>query len=382
MYYLITEQLVHLAEEAGEDHEKALTALDFLDLASLLGKHFVCAENSSLFDRIIKLKPHAKCFRELRNNFSFIYSIGSTYHWHAEFLPGNTPSRIDEELETVFISLSELSRFEIYRETQLLGENLSDVRFYEIVLKFYKVVHGVEKTRSCFHPLLGGGHTTALVYRYECDNPTSFILCLADSDFKYCGAALGDTAKEIQKVYGYKTQPPFNGYYYFIERAREVENLIPLSIYKEYAKRPQTGASNRVDKISDLFTVAPALAPFFDMKDGVSLYTLLNHDSLDPILNEIKKIIPNIEKRVEDDSSQLEASKPGIKGESRKEEMKKIHYIDGLGSRILENILSCFDQDSILEGMIQNSNTFQTNEYERIGQLVYDWTASTDRKRI
>ena len=118
------------------------------------------------------------------------------------------------------------------------------------------------------------------------------------------------------------------------------------------------------------------------MKDGVSLYTLLNHDSLDPILNEIQKIIQNIEKRVEDDISQLEASKAGIKGESRKEEMKKIHYIDGLGSRILENILSCFDQDSILEGMIQNSNTFQTNEYERIGQLVYDWTASTDRKRI
>ena len=382
MYYLITEQIVQLAEGAGEDREKACEALEYLDLASRLGKHFVCAEESKLFDRILDLPLHTQSFREIRNNFSFVANIGKTYHWHAEFLPSKSLSSIDSTNKIVYISLSDLSRFEVYRETQVLGENLSDVSFFKVVLNYYKRSIGVERTNNCFHPLLGGGHTTSEVYKYESDNPCSFLLCITDSDYKYSGAPLGDTAKAIKQISSESGSNRFNALFYHIKGAREIENLIPLSIYIKYASNPQTGLLSKVNNIRDLFKLAPSLAPFFDMKEGISLHTLINRDPADTILEEVKKVAPDIESKMAQDYSIIEEQCPGINGNAKKEELKKIHYFYGLGGRILENIVSSIGTGEIEDEMEQQASLFQKEEYDRIGQLMYDWTASSFKKRL
>ncbi len=157
---------------------------------------------------------------------------------------------------------------------------------------------------------------------------------------------------------------------------------VPISVYKKYAENPETGAKKKVDFIIRLFSCSPSLAPFFDFKEGINLYSISDSTHKNRIIEEVKQIIPDIDSRMIEDITKINEHNPGIKDEWKKKEMKKCVYIEGLGSRILEHILDSVNSDEIIDAMINYSSEFQRKEYETIGRLVYDWTASSGRKRL
>ena len=77
----------------------------------------------------------------------------------------------------------------------------------------------------------GGGQTTAAEFATIQNSKNRLCLCITDSDKRYPGADLGDTAKAVQQV---RDAGQHLCELLHLE-VRAIENLLPLAAYKEVA---------------------------------------------------------------------------------------------------------------------------------------------------
>lgn len=382
MLFLITDILISLAEGPKEEvaSQKAREALEYLDIATRLGRHLVCLQDYSLFDRLKHINIRVSSILNLQSRYVFDKSIVSTIGWHVELLNVESSYR-DDDKQIIFVSLYDIPSFELFSEVYVIGENYKDVDFFECILSYFKEVNHFE-IDSHFHKLLGGGSTTSEVLRQEQNIRQSFVICISDSDYAFRGSKLGDTAKKIEKVYIHdlKSASPFVIYYHYKD-VSEVENLIPISLFNLYALiNPDIGVNYKeIKKLLDINNIA---YHYIDLKDGLSLRSFEKMEYDDRLFEMYEAMMPDIKERARSDKEFLSAQKPQLSNEDMKEEMKKKKYIVGLGPKILNNLLQAFSIDDFVREMKQSATQSQKGEYEAIGKLLYDWCCSRPKERV
>lgn len=381
MFFLITEELVGLAEADSPCGKKAKEVIEFFDIANRLGKHFICVEKPSLCSRIKKLDIKADTIIGLASTYSFDRQISQLFEWHVEVV-GAIVSSKDESNKIIRISIDDIPRFELYSETHVIGENYSDVWLFHYILHYYKRIHNCETVHCVMYPLLGGGSTTAAVLKNEQNLRQALCLCISDSDYAFRGAGLGETASSIKKVY--KAGTCCTSYYYHLHYVSEAENLIPMQTFSRYSNTPEVGLGDSYKCIERIVNKYPDFLCFFDFKEGFSLRSF-DKDGVEEIYTEwISAVQPDIRKTKSEDLAAISIT-PGLSGKDEKKEWKKSrHYVKGLGCGILDNILNQAHTNGIdlVEEMLSGASEWQKKEYEEIGRLLFNWCCARPKIRL
>lgn len=115
-------------------------------------------------------------------------------------------------------------------KTQLLVENLTD---YEVLSGLARIFlseryHGLQLS---FRAQNGGGSTTPQVLEHLMTNASGPVLCVVDSDRKFLGAGLGDTARTTQRQA--RRAPQKWRLTFHVLSVRELENLVPTDLRRQ-----------------------------------------------------------------------------------------------------------------------------------------------------
>ena len=396
MYYRITDSLLTIAEGSipGQSSEKAREVLSYLDLAVRLGKHFVFAD-VLCFQRVFKINSKLVNLRSIYSSYSEYGAIASNLSWHVEFVGTDKESMKDIDRKVIYLRIDLIPSFEVFAETRFLCENLIDIKFYDYLLKWYKQSNRMS-INCCYYPLLGGGGTTADVYSFEIDRRKNFVLCITDSDYKFkntvCSksllgnSALGDTAKKVIEVE--RKKDCFFSIFYYLSRIAELENLVPLSLYKKVSEA-LPDLTQRYNIIETLYKIDKDYLCFLDMKNGVSLWRLSTAHESDNIIQIVSSIKPLNNTIIETETNRIinELKKEGINEgdeffeEKKKHKMKKIKYIEGFGQKIMDNIINLIPESDI-DSLFSSATDTQKIEMNTIGELLLNWSCATFITRV
>lgn len=160
------------------------------------------------------------------------------------------PDAANHELPIDFFNTTES-----VQPTSMLCENLDDIKFYI-------------KQARCYHPYSpmavnrrhGGGGTTYDVFNIL-KNRNLFCLVIVDSDVKYPGCALGDTARRFDKNYkADKANVKVK-----VLPVHEAENLVPVSFMMSHSKASGTIFLKKLEKRGVLRHLV-----FYDIKEGIT----------------------------------------------------------------------------------------------------------------
>ena len=386
MYYKITKKLLDIAEGRvpGQSAKLARDVLFYLDLTVKLGKHFVFAD-SETFRRIFMINSNLDSLKSVFSSYSEFGAIASRISWHVEFVGTDEEARKDISLKTVYLRIDSIPYFELFSETRLLCENLKDIRFYDFVLKWYKLKNGLN-IQCKYYPLLGGGGTTNTVYSNEIDRRTCFIVCVTDSDYKYKNtinpksslgdSALGETAKSVHAVE--KEKGCYCSFFYFLSGVSELENLVPICVYERVAQK-NSDLLPRYNALKTIYDHNSDYLSYIDMKNGISLQRISYihpSDNIIEIVSTVRTINENIVK-ADTDIIVNELKQKGIDKDIelferfKKEKMKKKKYVEGLGQNIMSMVL-----DELKDLDFDSASPAQNKEIQYIGELLFNWSCA------
>lgn len=139
--------------------------------------------------------------------------------------------------------------------SSMLCENLDDIRFYMKQARHYYPDSPMAVTR--WH---GGGGTTVDVFR-TLKSRNLFCLVILDSDIKYPGCPLGDTASRC--VTSYRVHVP--NMEVKVLPVHEAENLVPLSFMMRNTRADGVRFLKRLQKRNMVDKLV-----FYDIKDGIT----------------------------------------------------------------------------------------------------------------
>lgn len=384
MLFILSEQIVHRAID--EHQEKSLLVLNSLETCLKYGKHMVYA-SLEVLDYIKQKAPRDyPCILSLLSSYSTISAAAKQMSWHAEFIVDGSSHR-DEEHHVVYINEAELPRFELVKETHVIGEHLKDVQCIAYIMKFYQREHEL-KPMCRYYSLLGGGSSIAHVYENEINEGRALVLCVTDSDKKYPGAEVGDTGGNVRKM-DEKYKYPYQAYYYIMQDVTEMENLIPWPVIERYAnesKDPEI--KQRVHVVKQIKEANDSYLSYFDYKEGIAKTKETEPAVLQHQMDVIKVIDPAIATRMQKDEEQWQKQKQQFidsglaKDANEAEKMikyirKKTKYVHGICENILESVIVNYS-DELSKITKKDLTTDQLNEYERIGELAYSWTCCLD----
>ena len=278
-----------------------------------------------------------------------------------------TPTAIEENV--IYINPQNKSDVELYEETHLITENLTDAEFYSCMVAGNYVTrkHISDRFKKMsFYPTQGGGSTIADVVRKEQELSQHLCLIISDSDKKYDGALEGTTPSGIRDVMsGFeKKRSPYIQFQkiYVLSQVREIENLIPLNTLSIVSGRSQKAfiATYAVDM------------SYYDIKDGLD-YKCLHHSATYQYWEHILGTLP-IWTQIK------QCKREHRKYESFKDAVKDIPVLDGRwGGSILKSIM-CPSTKKEKEAYVSLKNTNfdaltenQKHEWEQIGRLIFSW---------
>ena len=376
MYIKLTERIINLALSDNEGSDSARELLYYLDIAIRLGKHFVFCSYEVL-TLLSNLQESYKGLKGLHEMFAEYGAIASTFDWHAEFILDGDSYK-DENRHIIFINYKNVPSFELYVETRLICEHLNDAVVYNLILTEYKNKHGLE-IDSNFYPMLGGGSTTAIVYEHEIKEAKTFILCLSDSDFKFNDSALGDTARNIKSIDNkYKS---FNSYYYHLTQLSESENIIPLTVYRQYVDNNNDDGMKEICKVFEKIKGTDSrYLCYLDFKKGITLHRLQNIKENDNIKDIAAIVVEDVDSYIGEKTLQIQKEISHIDDIQLREEQfklqcKKNQLLRGFGDNILDNVLKFIKKQNVTD-VFHDATDSQLYEIEQIGKLLYDWSAA------
>ncbi len=265
------------------------------------------------------------------------------------------------------------TKFELYEETHVICENLYDVDFYKIVMKYYVENHPnkncIKRCKNRFLGRNGGGHTTAKVVKRELDNEEHLFVVILDRDSKCPGYRIGDTATDVADLF-IASDNRFSSYY-ILQHHREAENLIPYPILK------QKGGNELTRTMLDHCNME-----WFDFKEGLKLSHLYgdnvyNHWSAE--IDRIRSIRPDL---MNFDISERDNYKSD--GQSPKEYIENCKnagnptYLYGWGKNILSDATDIINGSHPYPPLRKDLTPLQHQEWQNIGNLLWHWTLSRE----
>lgn len=171
------------------------------------------------------------------------------------------------------IKVQDALGFRLGAQCTLLGENLVDCRFYQLIASWYMHSRRIKGVETSFHEEQGGGNTTGDVFKkcFLVDRvPT---LCIVDNDIKFGKTkeypqppALGDTAKKAIDAFAEISKqcslPLFDLYCLPVH---EAENLLPTNLLVQLSVNPNA-MMVFIRKLSKISNGEPIL--YYDFKEG------------------------------------------------------------------------------------------------------------------
>ncbi len=131
---------------------------------------------------------------------------------------------------TWFVDLGSFQTHNIYDQISLISEHLHDCRVYKASAESYRISKKLAKyTAISCRSILGGGGTTATVFKNEIENEMRITLCIVDSDRKAPSGPVGGTANNCRSV----TDRANSIVDLIILEARELENVVPNRLVRD-----------------------------------------------------------------------------------------------------------------------------------------------------
>lgn len=354
-------------------NSEAIAFLCELALAAKRGKHIVYVPslngNSDLASALKGIVGNniVALLRSSQNDKSRFHAIIEKLNTKAvcSFLPVGE----EEGWKTVIhINPQEMTDFEVSSETHVLGENLNDVIFFDVLFDYFAALNRQKNVNRCYYSLMGGGDTTNIVYENECKHQNHFCLVITDSDF----IVPSEEGKEIESLEEDSTAKkvldvhlqynPNVAFFYPMRKVSEVENLIPKAIYQENG----TNAKQN--------TVLNHDYSFYDMKKGLSYNRLWFQKQYDYWKEVYQDDVDFTQlDSIRNQYTTYEDYKAAING-------KKL--LPGWSNDILKKIMD----NPILVGKLRkikqsDLSASQNFEWSRIGELMYNWTCSLKPRR-
>lgn len=184
------------------------------------------------------------------------------------------PDILQKENKSIFIpiQLAIAQNIKLNELCCLVGENLIDCKFYEMITKYYCYKNNMEKFNFKFHPESGGGNTTCEVFEKVVETDKFLSLCIVDSDRNYGSSKEypgephnGDTLNRIQKKILSKL-PPHEIYPLHVH---EIENLIPFQILQRIKQEQLPDMEKGLNFLKELKNINKEEAIlYYDFKNG------------------------------------------------------------------------------------------------------------------
>jgi len=332
-----------------------------------LGKHII-------FGKIEVIKFFATCellTEQSREIYSKIYadlpSLGRAslkkFVLSVEIVSGDVLEILDREGSKVIrASVDKFVNFSLLDLTVLLVENHDDILFYQRIVTTYRSWNNLGDVQIKYDDRSGGGQTTDKVFKKIQSSKEKFCLCLLDSDKKTPNSGLGTTAKNVLKIND-QNQPLCDA---LALNVREIENLIPTSIYKEVFEND----SNKRDAINFLETLDNShlsdARSYLDIKKGLTLERVLKEKPQTAFrkywLNFAKKFCKNL-------------STECLANEACSKKVPECHcFITlGLGDNIIKKVEEAYSNRDISHLISEDLKP----EYERIGSAITSWCCAS-----
>ncbi|WP_146140790.1 hypothetical protein [Haliangium sp. UPWRP_2] len=161
------------------------------------------------------------------------------------------------------------------QKTRLLCEDDDDAKVYMGILRSYLVANKLRPIEIAFRPSGSGGNSIHDRLR-ECEIGEGITLCIVDSDRKWPGAALGQTAHQLRRTFDNLDEGATVAHVIVLE-CHELENILPKRLIE--AALPSSSDPSVVDRIflACELGILGECSPNWhhDLKDGIKNYDIL-----------------------------------------------------------------------------------------------------------
>lgn len=353
----------HFVAEIQSNNPLAISAIDLISLGRKHGKHILLADRENLKqirDCLNVNNDTKRVFTCLYENYPTFAYIKDKLSFYVKIVSGGSHMVLSQSGNAnVFeLSFDYIQEINIVTETIVIGENQTEINFYNYLSKYYKSKHGLNSVPSCYNPRMGGGSTTHIVYSSIQQLEQNFCLCFVDSDKKYPTANVGDTLKAVHKI---DDSAKLLSHLHALD-SREIENLIPLSILEKVCKEDVNHKSgfDTLKKIVKNESKKDIL--YLDFKNGLSIknYRKIKDQTLKTFLDNLL-INSDLYNRTTLDE---------IYNPENETELGML--IQGLGSNILDRTITYLGEKELTDPEFDFEE--QLNEWTTIGEKFTNWT--------
>lgn len=240
----------------------------------------------------------------------------------------NIPAFIKDKAR--LFTVPQAINYHLNEKSILLGENLNDCKFYELLAEryLYSYPKKIKGTSLSFHHEPGGGVLTNTVFEKCVEVDKRLTLCLVDSDIKHGPTAKypnepsrGDTVHRlIDSETALRKRVNAQIFELYCLPVHEVENLIPISVLNDIANSTVRDMIPGVSYLEKLFNAGLDQAIlFYDFKNGgnkvktdqsitywIEIAEMINDDSfpylsskvLEKAITHLSTMLPSGNKRV------------------------------------------------------------------------------------
>jgi len=353
-----------------DNNQIAISAINLIALGRRQGKHLLLSDLTSLKrirDSDFINEETKRVFTFLSENYPNYAAIKDKLTFYIQITSGinqMTLKNIDSK-DICFVSCDYFQDLKIAAETVVIGENQSEIDFYEYIANSCKAINGLSKIPLAYQPRMGGGHTTHVVYSTEQNQEKTFCLCFVDSDKKYPGARLGDTLKAVAEA---DDKTKLLSQYHPLN-VREIENIIPLNILEKVS---HDDANYKLGYESLEKTIKSENCKdvlFLDIKKGLSIkkYKSIKDENFKEFINSICIAILSFTKDELDTFFEIE----------NEEDIDTKVLIQGLGTNVLERTIDHLNKNTEIVPVFDFEE--QKKEWYEIGEKFINWTCSGHR---
>ncbi len=375
MLFVIDESLANALDgESGSVKNSAIEAISLIAQAHREGNHLIYAERITL-DKIMSysslfgprtVRIYEKILDNLPTQRSYFNAISRYIEVVAD---ANVLEVRDERIKERCIKVIRLSssyiRIPLVSKTKILGENETDIKFYEKIAQTYLSWNRLGNIKLSYLSHGGGGDTTATAYKTIQETKEQLCLCIADSDREFPDDKEGVTAKKLIDI-DVKFQSPLCKL--LILDVREIENLIPISIYKKaVCHKEQKETITILEKLeSSTIPNIRNARKYLDIKKGLKLWRFFHASSSKEFLAYWKSVL--VELKIQFVCT-LPTSEEQCNGDKDK---CQCIAINGLGSQILGEVIKALAEKIKRREEIVVCKSLE-EEWKNIGEMIISW---------